>query len=174
MLVVRSCCHLAGGVANLEVEIPDMAKSKSLITTEQVTGAWAIMPTPAKPNASDWREQDTVDLDETARVVDGLIAAGVDGILALGTLGECATLTWDEQYAFMAALVDSAAGRIPVFVGTTSLNTRETVRQTRIASDLGTGLSQAGGGAPAGPSWSALAVALCRLRAVEIRFYGGR
>lgn len=114
-----------------------MAKSKPLITTGQVTGAWAIMPTPAKPNASDWREQDTVDLDETARVVEGLIAAGVDGILALGTLGECATLTWDEQHAFMAALVDSAAGRIPVFVGTTSLNTRETVRRTRIASDLG-------------------------------------
>ncbi|MBL8362717.1 MAG: response regulator [Rubrivivax sp.] len=34
----------------------------------------------------------------------------------------------------------------------------------RIASDLGTGLSQAGGGAAAGPSWSALAAALRRLR----------
>ena len=67
-----------------------MSKSKPLIVTEQVTGAWAIMPTPAKPNASDWREQNTVDLDETARVIEGLIAAGVDGILALGTLGECA------------------------------------------------------------------------------------
>lgn len=114
-----------------------MAKSRPLITLEQITGAWAIMPTPAKPGSNDWRAEDTVDLDETARVVNGLIASGVDGILALGTLGECATLTWDEQYRFMATLVEEAAGRIPVFVGTTSLNTRETVRQTRAASDLG-------------------------------------
>jgi len=114
-----------------------MTGRKKLITVDEVVGAWAIMPTPAKPNASDWRELDTVDLDETARAVEGLIAAGVDGILALGTLGECATLTREEQHAFMATLVDSAAGRIPVFVGTTSLNTRETVRQTRIAADMG-------------------------------------
>lgn len=114
-----------------------MAKNRPLISVDEITGAWAIMPTPAKPGSSDWRAEDTVDLDETARAVEGLVAAGVDGILALGTLGECATLTWDEQYAFMATLVESAAGRIPVFVGTTSLNTRETVRQTRIASDLG-------------------------------------
>ncbi|HMP55579.1 MAG TPA: dihydrodipicolinate synthase family protein [Novosphingobium sp.] len=115
----------------------EVAKNRSLITVSEVTGAWAIMPTPATPDASDWRAENTVDLDETARVVEGLVAAGVDGILALGTLGECATLTWDEQLAFMKVLVDSAAGRIPVFVGTTSLNTRETIRQTRIASDIG-------------------------------------
>lgn len=114
-----------------------MARSKSLITVDEVVGAWAIMPTPAKPDASDWRAEDTVDLDETARVVNGLIEGGVDGILALGTLGECATLTWDEKYRFMATLVESAAGRVPVFVGTTALSTRETVRQTRAASDLG-------------------------------------
>lgn len=114
-----------------------MAKSKSLMTVDEIVGAWAIMPTPAKPGSDDWRADDTVDLDETARAVNGLIEAGVDGILALGTLGECATLTWDEQYKCMATLVDAAAGRIPVFVGTTTLNTRETVRQTRVASDLG-------------------------------------
>jgi trans-o-hydroxybenzylidenepyruvate hydratase-aldolase len=114
-----------------------MAKSKPLITVDQVVGSWAIMPTPAKPDASDWRAEDTVDLDETARVVNELIKGGVNGILTLGTLGECATLTWDEKYKFMATLVEAAAGRIPVFVGTTTLNTRDTVRETRVASDLG-------------------------------------
>lgn len=95
------------------------------------------MPTPATPNASDPGALDTVDLDETARAVEALIASGVDGIISLGTLGECATLTWDEKKAFMATLAETARGRVPVFGGTSSLSTRETVRQTREARGLG-------------------------------------
>ena len=114
-----------------------MQRRSARLTTADITGAWAIIPTPAKDTASDWRAEDTVDLDETARVVDELIRAGIDGILSLGTLGECATLTWDEKRAFMATVVETARGRVPYFGGTTSLNTRETVRQTRAAYDLG-------------------------------------
>ncbi|MEW5420649.1 aldolase [Amorphus sp. 3PC139-8] len=95
------------------------------------------MPTPATADASDPAARDTVDLAETARVVDALIAAGIDGIITLGTLGECATLTWEEKHAFMATLAETARGRVPVFGGTTSLNTRETIRQTREARALG-------------------------------------
>src|SRR5882762_7678801 len=113
-----------------------MAK-RDLLTVGDIHGAWAIMPTPGKPDASDWRAEDTVDLDETARIVEALIAAGIDGILSLGTFGECSTLTWDEKRAFMAAVVETARGRVPYFGGTTSLNTRETVRQTRAAFDFG-------------------------------------
>ena len=114
-----------------------MATRKKLLTVDEIHGAWAIMPTPSKDNASDWRAEDTVDLDETARAVNGLIEAGVDGILTLGSLGECATLTWEEKAQFIATTVEAARGRVPVFAGTTSLSTRETIRQTREAHDLG-------------------------------------
>lgn len=114
-----------------------MSKTKKLITVDDIVGAWAIVPTPAKPGADDWRAEDTVDLDETARVVDGLIKAGVNGLLTLGTLGECATLTWEEKRGYMETVISAAAGRVPVFVGTTALSTRETIRQTRVASDMG-------------------------------------
>lgn len=110
---------------------------RSLLTTAEIQGCWAIVPTPSLPNASDYRADNTVDLAEAARVVEGLIAAGVDGILSLGSLGECATLTWDEKRDFMCAMVEAARGRVPVFGGTSSLSTRETVRQTRAARDLG-------------------------------------
>ncbi len=131
-----------------------------LLDVRDITGAWAIVPTPAKPGASDWRATDTVDLDETARMVELLIDGGVDGILSMGTLGECATLTWDEKKAFMAALVETAAGRVPVFVGTTALNTRETVAQTRFAHDLGADGTMLGL-----PMWCAPSVA------VAVQFY---
>lgn len=81
--------------------------------------------------------EDTVDVQEAARSVDALVAAGVDGILSMGTLGECATLTWSEKREFMAAIVESAAGRVPVFVGTTTLNTRDTIRETKAAAEIG-------------------------------------
>jgi trans-o-hydroxybenzylidenepyruvate hydratase-aldolase len=114
-----------------------MRQSSGRLTSADITGAWAIIPTPAKDHASDWRSEDTVDLGETARVVDELIKAGIDGILSLGTLGECATLSWEEKRAFMATVVETVRGRVPYFGGTTSLNTRETVRQTHAAHDLG-------------------------------------
>ena len=50
-----------------------MMAKRDLMTAADVRGAWAIMPTPAKPGAEDWRATDTVDLDETARAANGLI-----------------------------------------------------------------------------------------------------
>lgn len=107
------------------------------LTTQDIRGAWAIIPTPATPDAGDPRARDTVDLDETARVVDALVEAGVNGILSLGTLGECAALSWAEKRSFIGAMVDAARGRVPIFAGTTTLSTRETIEQTRAAVELG-------------------------------------
>lgn len=137
-----------------------MAKKKTLLTLDRVQGAWVIIPTPAKPGAEDWRMDDTVDLEETARVVEALIGAGVDAIMSLGTLGEGATLTWEEKKGFMACLIESARGRVPVFVGTTSLSTRETIRQTRCAAELGADGTMLGL-----PMWCAASVP------VAVRFY---
>jgi trans-o-hydroxybenzylidenepyruvate hydratase-aldolase len=107
------------------------------LSVGDIKGAWAIMPTPATSTASDWRAQDTVDLDESARVVGALIDAGIDGILTLGTLGECGALSWAEKRSFMTTVAETARGRIPVFGGTTSLSTRDCVIQMREARDLG-------------------------------------
>lgn len=114
-----------------------MRRSGRQLSAKDIQGVWVILPTPAKENASSWREENTVDLDETARVVEALIASGIDGLLSLGTFGECATLTWEEKRTFMATVVETTRGRVPYFGGTTSLNTRETIRQTCAALDLG-------------------------------------
>jgi len=111
--------------------------ARRLMTVDEVHGAWIIMPTPARPGAQDWRQCDTVDLDETARVVEALVAAGADTIMGLGTLGECASLVPEEKKAFIGTVVEAARGRVPVFMGTTTLNTRETIEHTRAAAALG-------------------------------------
>jgi trans-o-hydroxybenzylidenepyruvate hydratase-aldolase len=114
-----------------------MKRTRDRLTADDIVGAWAIIPTPAKSNASDKNAENTVDLDETARIVEALIGAGIDGILSLGTFGEGATLTWEEKRAFMATCVEASRGRVPFFGGTTSLHTRESIRQTREALDIG-------------------------------------
>lgn len=114
-----------------------MANKRTLMNVEEVQGAWVIMPTPARDNASDIAARDTVDLDETARAAEALVASGVDAIMCLGTLGECASLTWEEKKAFIATLVETVAGRVPVFVGSTTLNTRDTIDHVRYAADVG-------------------------------------
>jgi len=137
-----------------------MPKKRELLTVGDVNGAWAIMPAPAKAGAEDWRNSDTVDLDETARVIEALIASGIDGLLSLGTYGECASLTWDEKKKFMATMVETVRGRVPFFVGTTSLNTRDTIAQTRFAAELGVDGTMLGV-----PMWCAPSVA------TAVRFY---
>lgn len=114
-----------------------MNKSRSLLSVNDIHGAWAIMPTPARDDAGDWRVEDSLDVDETARIAEALVTSGVDGILSLGTFGECATLSWDEKRRFIATAAEVIADRVPFFVGTSSLNTRETIRQTREAYALG-------------------------------------
>lgn len=110
---------------------------KQLLTVQDIVGAWAIMPTPAKANGSDCSATDTVDLGEVERSVEALVSAGINGLLTLGTLGECATLTWEEKRSFIATVVEIVNGRVPVFGGSTSLNTRESIYQTRAMSRLG-------------------------------------
>ena len=110
---------------------------RKLLTLDDVAGCWAIMPTPSKPNGSDIDAADTVDLEETARAAEALVAAGVDGILTQGTFGEASTTTWEEKQAFLRTMVETVAGRVPVFGGPTSLNTRDTIRMTRAMREIG-------------------------------------
>ena len=51
-----------------------------MLTAKDFHGLWAIIPTPSKPGADRADAVDTVDLDETARVVDALIRDGSDAL----------------------------------------------------------------------------------------------
>jgi trans-o-hydroxybenzylidenepyruvate hydratase-aldolase len=100
-------------------------------------GVYAIIPTPSKDNADRWDAVDTVDLQETERVVNALIRDGVNGLIILGTTGECATITNPEYDAFTDCVLATVRKRIPTFVGTTALGTHEVVRRTRFAQERG-------------------------------------
>lgn len=65
------------------------------------------------------------------------IASGVDGILLLGTTGEVSTLTQTEKEQVITTAVQEANGRVPVWIGTGSYSTQQTIENTKVAKNLG-------------------------------------
>jgi 4-hydroxy-tetrahydrodipicolinate synthase len=78
-----------------------------------------------------------VDDAALSRLVDFHVDQGSDGIVAVGTTGESATLDHQEHIEVIARIVELAGGRIPVIGGTGANSTREAVNLTRAASEAG-------------------------------------
>src|SRR5439155_5626328 len=108
-----------------------------MITANDLSGALAIMPTPAKEGAARLYAANTVDLDETARLTESLVRDGATGIMALGTMGECATTSESDYEAYVDCLLKTVRGRIPTFVGTTALGGHEIARRIKFVKDRG-------------------------------------
>jgi dihydrodipicolinate synthase/N-acetylneuraminate lyase len=64
-----------------------------------------------------FREDLSLDIDATARVMEGLIRDGVSGLIVCGTVGENCSLTRDEKIAVMETGKAVARGRVPVLSG---------------------------------------------------------
>jgi 4-hydroxy-tetrahydrodipicolinate synthase len=58
-----------------------------------------------------------VDEPAVGRLVEHVLAGGVDGLLALGSTGETASLDEPSRRALLTAVVKAAAGRVPVICG---------------------------------------------------------
>ncbi len=78
-----------------------------------------------------------LDLAALARFVEWQIAEGIHGLIPLGSTGEFLSLSNDELTAVAETVVRTAAGRVPVIVGTGHEDTREVVRRSREAERLG-------------------------------------
>jgi dihydrodipicolinate synthase/N-acetylneuraminate lyase len=80
---------------------------------------------------------DAVDLEAIGPMVEHLVAAGVDGILALGTTGEGILLSSDERRAAAEAFLRAKVGRAIVIVHCGAQTTAATVKLATHAAELG-------------------------------------
>jgi len=78
-----------------------------------------------------------VDHAALATHVQWLIEHGCQGIVALGSLGEAATLSFDEKVAILTTLVNALGGRVPVIAGIAGLATSECAALAKRAADVG-------------------------------------
>ncbi len=93
------------------------------------TGCGTALITPFKDGEIDYPALDNL--------VESQIAAGIDALIAAGTTGEPATMTWEEHLAVIRRVVDVARGRVPVIAGTGSNCTREAVEAARMSKEFG-------------------------------------
>ena len=95
-----------------------------------ISGSLVALVTPMDSRGSlDWQALE--------RLIDFHLEQGTDGIVAVGTSGESATLDMDEHKEVIRRVVDQVAGRIPVIAGTGANSTSEAVELTEAARSVG-------------------------------------
>ena len=70
-------------------------------------------------------------------LVDFQISEGIHGIIALASNGEFLSLSDEERHEVARIVVDQAAGRVPVVIGTAAESTTDVIRYTKDAERLG-------------------------------------
>ncbi len=80
-----------------------------------------------------------VDYGALQRLVEFQVAAGVSGVLAVGTTGESPTLNWEEHAEVIVKTAQFAGERCTVIAGTGSNSTAESLASTHHVVDHGIG-----------------------------------
>lgn len=89
------------------------------------------------PILTPMHEDETVNYEELVNQIERLIAAGVHGIFVFGTNGEGYILDEEEKAEIIRVAVKTVNGRVPVYAGTGCVSTRDTIRMSRKAKELG-------------------------------------
>lgn len=93
-------------------------------------GSMVALITPMHENGS-------IDESSLRRLIDFHVEQGTDGIVAVGTTGESATLDETEHCEVIRMVVQHVAGRLPVIAGTGANSTTEAIILTRCAQQAG-------------------------------------
>jgi 4-hydroxy-tetrahydrodipicolinate synthase len=98
---------------------------------EPFRGTYTVLVTPFTADGS------AVDLAALRRLVEYQIGGGVRGLIPLGSTGEFLSVSREERAAIVDCVVQAAAGRVPVLVGTGAEDTRDAVALSREAEAQG-------------------------------------
>jgi dihydrodipicolinate synthase/N-acetylneuraminate lyase len=106
-----------------------------MLAASDIGGMMAMMPAFATDDAADLRATDTVSVERLRAGLDRMVRDGANVIATTGSFGECHTLL-PAEFATLARESANVVGRrVPLFVGVTSANARETVEKMRVVAD---------------------------------------
>ena len=94
-------------------------------------GSYAVCVTPFTEDGSD------VNYSGLKHYINWQIASGSPGLIFLGSTGEFLSVSDEERIGITETAVKTAAGRIPILMGTAAEDTREAARLSRQAEALG-------------------------------------
>ncbi len=84
-----------------------------------------------------FRPDESLDIDATARHLEAMIEAGIHGVVLLGTVGENTALEHQEKLTVIREMKSAARGRIPVLTGVAEYTTALACRFARDAEKTG-------------------------------------
>ena len=84
-----------------------------------------------------FREDERIDYNAWQKIIDRLIAAGVDGLFVGGSTGEFCSLELDERLVTMRFCRQASIRRVPLYANVGSITTRDTLKLARQAEEIG-------------------------------------
>lgn len=108
-----------------------------MLSAKDISGLMAMMPAFATDEAADYRQTATVSVERMRAGLDRMIRDGANVIATTGSFGEFHTLLIDEFRTLAHEAARVVDRRVPLFVGVTSINTREVMEKCRIVSETG-------------------------------------
>jgi len=97
---------------------------------DTMRGIFAALPTPLTTGGD-------VDAVGLHKLVNYVLAGGVNGLWVLGSTSEFPCLSEEERRVVLTTCIDAARGRVPVIVGVTSLDIRKVSRHAEEAGAAG-------------------------------------
>jgi 4-hydroxy-tetrahydrodipicolinate synthase len=82
-------------------------------------------------------KHEKVDKKRIEGIVNYLIKGGVHGIFPLGSTGEAYGFSFEEKKEIIETVVEVTNRRVPVYAGTGAITTKETIRLTKLATEIG-------------------------------------
>ena len=89
------------------------------------------------PILTPMKQDESVNLEELGNQIDRQIDGGVHGIFPFGTNGEGYILSEAEKVEVLEYTIDKVKGRVPVYAGSGLISTKDTVRMSVKAQELG-------------------------------------
>src|SRR4051812_19519239 len=108
-----------------------------MLSFKDLGGLMAMMPAFATDDAADIKARNTVDVDRLHKGLDRMIRDGANVVSTTGSFGECHTLLLDEFKVLAHECVAVTKKRVPLFIGVTSVNSREAVEKIRLVDGTG-------------------------------------
>jgi len=97
---------------------------------QPLQGSFVALVTPMLADGS-------LDFNALEELIDWQIESGTNGIVAVGTTGESATVSAKEHLKILEKTIDFVRGRVPVVAGTGANSTQEAIELSQKAAELG-------------------------------------
>src|SRR5437660_12358675 len=107
-------------------------RSRAMLAASDLGGMMAMMPAFATDEGNDIRATNTVSVERLRAGLDRMVRDGANVIATTGSFGECHALLPAEFATLARESAEVVRRRVPLLIGVTSVNARETVEKMRV------------------------------------------